>query len=218
VKNSGVFEVELGKYTLGDLIYGLAKGIENEGKLKAVLPGGPSSSFISSDNLDVVMGYKSLEKIGSSLGTGAIIVLDETVSIVKLVKNFFDFYQKQSCGDCVPCRVGTKRIYEILRWITEPMGPAEFRDWYRLGGPAKVSCIENLKRFGTVMKTAAKCGLGQAAPEPLLSSINLFGNEYQTLIAQRKVEYERFVEQSSVSSTQKSISDPVRSIMRRIDL
>ena len=216
VKNAGVFEVELGKYSLGDLIYGLAKGIENDRKLKAVLPGGPSTRFISSDNLDVVMDYKSLEKAGSSLGAGAIIVMDETVSIPELVKHFFEFYQKESCGDCVPCRVGTKRIADILHLMTEPMRPKEFKDWYRLGRPSETSCIEALKRTGTVMKTAAKCGLGQAAPEPLLSSIELFGNEYHALIAKRREEYEHFIENSSVSSDQKESSNPARSIMRRI--
>jgi len=218
VKDPGVFEIELGKYTLGDLIYGFAKGIENNRKLKAVLPGGPSTCFISSDNLNVVMDYKSLDRAGSSLGTGAIIVLDETVSIPELVKHFFDFYQKESCGDCVPCRVGTKKIDDFLYWITKPMGLAEFKDWHRLGGPEKASCIERLMRFGTVMKVAAKCGLGQAAPEPLLSSIKLFGNEYNALIKQRQEEYECFVEQTSISSKREGVSDPVRSIMRRIDL
>lgn len=216
VKNSGVFEVELGKYSLGDLIYGLAKGIENDRKLKAVLPGGPSTRFISSDNLDVVMDYKSLEIAGSSIGSGAIIVLDETVSIPELVKYFFEFYQKESCGDCVPCRVGTRKIRDILHLITEPVRPTEFKDWHRLGGPAEISCIETLKQTGKVMKTAAKCGLGQAAPEPLLSSIELFGHEYYALIAQRQEEYKRFVEKSSASSDREGASDPVRSIMRRI--
>jgi len=216
VKNSGVFEVELGKYSLGDLIYGLAKGIENDRKLKAVLPGGPSTRFISSENLDVIMDYKSLEKAGSSLGSGAIIVLDETVNIPELVKYFFEFYQKESCGDCAPCRVGTKRINDILHLIAEPVRPKEFKDWHRLGGPAETSCIEALKRTGAVMKTAAKCGLGQAAPEPLLSSIELFGHEYHALIAKRREEFERLVEKSSTSSDREGTSDPARSIMRRI--
>jgi NADH:ubiquinone oxidoreductase subunit F (NADH-binding) len=216
VKNSGVFEVELGKYSLGDLIYGLAKGIENDRKVKAVLPGGPSTRFISGDNLDVVMDHRSLENAGSSLGVGAIIVLDETVSIPLLVKHFFEFYQKESCGDCVPCRIGTKKIGDMLHLITEPVRSAEFEDWHKLGGPAEVSCIETLKRIGAVMKSAAKCGLGQAAPEPLLSSIELYEPEYRALIAQRQQEYERFVEKSSASSDPRGTSDSVHTIMRRI--
>ncbi|MFC1792343.1 response regulator [Planctomycetota bacterium] len=217
VNNSGVFEVELGKYSLGDLIYGLAKGIENDRKLKAVLPGGPSTRFMSSDNLDVIMDYKSLEKAGSSLGSGAIIVLDETVSIPELVKYFFEFYQKESCGDCVPCRVGTKRIKNILDLITEPVRLQGFKDWQRLGSPAEMSCLEVLKRTGIVMKTAAKCGLGQAAPEPLLSSMELFGHEYHTLLEQRQQEYERYVKESAPTDRGGEGSDPARSIMEIID-
>jgi NADH:ubiquinone oxidoreductase subunit F (NADH-binding) len=216
VNNSGVFEVELGKHTLRDLIYGLAKGVEDGRKLKALQPGGPSTCFISSDNLDVVMDYKSLDRAGSSLGTGTIIVLDETVSIPELVKHFFDYWQKESCGDCVPCRLGTKKIDEILYWITEPMGPADFQNWHRFGGPAKMSYIEILEDIGKTMKIAAKCGFGQAAPQSLLSSIKLFGNEYRSLIAQRQAEYERFVKQSSGLSN--GATKPVRSILRRIDL
>jgi len=214
VNNSGVFEIELGKYSLGDLVYGLAGGIEDGRKLKAVLPGGPSTRFISADNLDAVLDYKSLENAGSSLGSGAIIVLDETVSIPELVKHFFEFYQKESCGDCVPCRAGTRKIRDMLRLITEPIGPAKVKDWRRLGPDAEVSCIETLKRTGTVMEIAAKCGLGQAAPGPLLSSLELFGHEYRALIAQRQEEYERCVKESSASSEKPF--DPAGSIMRRI--
>jgi NADH-quinone oxidoreductase subunit F len=217
VNNPGVFEVELGKYSLGDLVYGLAKGIENDRKLKAVLPGGPSTSFISSDNLDVIMDYKSLQKAGSSLGSGAVIVLDETVSIPELVKYFFEFYQKESCGDCVPCRVGTKKIRDILDLITKPVQLTEFKDWHRLGGPSEASCIEALKQTGNVMKAAAKCGLGQAAPEPLLSSIELFGHEYRALLEQRQQEYERHVKESAPTDRGEEGPGPARSIMEIID-
>jgi NADH:ubiquinone oxidoreductase subunit F (NADH-binding) len=217
VNNSGVFEVELGKYSLGDLIYGLAKGIENDRKLKAVLPGGPSTRFVSSDNLDVIMDYRSLQKAESSLGSGAIIVLDETVSIPELVRYFFKFYQKESCGDCVPCRVGTKRIKSILDLITEPVQLQGFKDWQKLGSPAEMSCLEVLKSTGNVMKTAAKCGLGQAAPEPLLSSIELFGHEYRTLLKQRQQEYEHYVKESAPTDRDERGSDPARSIMEIID-
>jgi len=216
VNNSGVFEVELGKYSLGDLVYGLAGGIEDGRELKAVLPGGPSTRFISSDNLDVLMDHKSMAAAGSSLGSGAIIVLDDTVSIPELVRHFFEFFQKESCGDCVPCRAGTKKIRDILRLITEPIGPAKLKDWRRLGRHPEKSCIETLTRTGSVMEVAAKCGLGQAAPEALLSSLELFGGEYQALIAQRQEEYERCVEELSASSDAAKPFDPAGSIMKRI--
>ncbi len=215
VKNPGVFEIELGKYSLGDIIYGLAGGAENDIKLKAVLPGGPSTRFIAGDNLDVVLDYKSMEKAGSSLGSGAIIVIEETVSIPELVKHFFDFFQKESCGDCVPCRTGTKKIKDILHLITEPVRPSEFQKWRKLFGNQEGLCIETLKRTGKVMEVAAKCGLGQASPKPLLSSLELFGNEYQALIAQRQQEYERCANESSHSSNWSS-QDSARSIMDRI--
>ena len=104
----------------------------------------------------------------------------------------------------------------MLHLITEPVRSAEFEDWHKLGGPTEVSCIETLKRICAVMKSAAKCGLGQAAAEPLLSSMELFGHEYHALIAQRQEEFERLVRESSASSDQGEASDPVRSIMRRI--
>ena len=214
VKNAGVFEVELGKYSLRDLVYGLAGGIEGDREFKAVLPGGPSTRFVSRDNIDVIMDYKSLEKAGTSLGAGSIIVLDETVSMPELVEQFFEFYQEESCGDCVPCRIGTRKIKDILHFMTVPVRSTNFENWQRLGGP--VSCIETLKRTAKLMKTAAKCGLGQAAPEPLLSSIELFGDEYDALIAQRQQEYARLLEESSAPSQQGGTSDSVRSIMRKI--
>jgi NADH:ubiquinone oxidoreductase subunit F (NADH-binding)/DNA-binding response OmpR family regulator len=217
VNNSGVFEVELGKYSLGDLIYGLAGGIEGDRKLKAVLPGGPSTRFVSSDHLDVRMDYRSMENAGSSLGSGAIIVLDEAVCIPELVRYFFEFYHKESCGDCVPCRVGTRRIRDMLHLITEPVGPAEFRNWQRLGGPDGNLCLEILKQTGSVMKTAAKCGLGQAAPEPLLSSIELFEQEYLSLIAERQAEYACFEQTVAASSDATEAPNPAQAIMRKIE-
>lgn len=200
VKNPGVFEIELGKYTLADLIYGLAEGIENDMKLKAVLPGGASTCFMAGDNLDVAMDYKSLEKAGSSLGTGAILVFDETVSIPEVVRDLFDFYQKESCGTCVPCRVGTKKIDDILHSITKPIKLEQLKDLHRVGGPREMPYIESLQDTGTAMKKASKCGLGQTAPDPLLSSLELFKNEYHTVIERRQNEYEHFVEEARMLS------------------
>jgi hypothetical protein len=93
----------------------------------------------------------------------------------------------------------------------------EFKDWHRFGGPYEISCIEVLKQTGDVMKTAAKCGLGQAAPEPLLSSIEMFGHEYRTLLEQRKQEYERYVKESAPAVQDAKSPNPARSIMEIID-
>ena len=199
VKNPGVYEVELGKYTLGDLIYGLADGIEGNRKLKAVLPGGASTRFFTKDKLNVRVDYRSLRKAGSSLGTGAILVFDETVSIPEIVRDFFDFYQEESCGNCVPCRIGTKRISEMLHWITEPVDLDQLK-YLGPGGPKKMAYIEKLRDIAMTMKDAAKCGLGQAAPDPLLSSIEFFKNEYDALIEKRQKEYEYFIEKAKILS------------------
>jgi len=193
VKNPGVCEAELGKHTLGDLIYGPAEGIEGNRKLKAVLPGGASTRFLIEDKLDIRMDYGSLKEAGSSLGTGGIIVFDETVSIPEIVRDFFDFYEEESCGNCVPCRIGTKRISEMLHWITEPVNLDQLK-YLCAGGPRKMAYLEKLQEIGIVMKDASKCGLGQTAPDPLLSSLELFKNGYSTLIEQRQEEYEQFAE------------------------
>lgn len=198
VKNPGVYEVELGKCTLADLIYGLAGGIEGNRKLKAVLPGGASTRFLTKNELYVRMDYKSLKEIGTTLGTGAVIVFDETISIPKIVEHFFDFYQEESCGSCVPCRIGTRRISEILHHIIEPVNLRKLRDLCGTDGPEKMSYLENLQDIGTAMKESSKCGLGQAAPDPLLSSIDLFKDEYSTLIKHRQKEYERLVKKASL--------------------
>ena len=191
VKNPGIYEVELGKCTLANLIYDLAGGIGGNRKLKAVLPGGASARFLTKDKLDIRMDYKSLNKAGTTLGTGAIIVFDETISIPEIVEYFFDFYQEESCGSCVPCRIGTKRISEILHHINEPVNSGQLKDLYGSDGPEKMFYLEKLWDIGTAMKESSKCGLGQAAPDPLLSSIEFFKNEYSTLIKQRQREYEK---------------------------
>lgn len=195
VKNPGVYEVELGKYTLGDLIYELAEGIEENRKLKAVLPGGASTRFLTEDKLDIRMDYRSLKETGSSLGTGAIIVFDEAENIPEIVRDFFDFYEEESCGNCVPCRIGTKRISEMLQWITEPVNLDQLK-YLDTGGPKEMAYLKKLQDIGVVMKDASKCGLGQTAPDPLLSSIELFKNEYRILIEQRQKEYEYFAERT----------------------
>jgi len=180
VKNPGVYELELGKFTLADLIYGLAGGIEGNRKLKAVLPGGASTRFLTKDNLDIKMDYKSLKEAGTSLGTGAVIVFDETISIPRIVKHLFDFYEEESCGSCVPCRIGTKRISEILKDIIEP-ATVKVGNLYGTDG-ANMNYLTKLKDIGMAMKESSKCGLGQSAPDPLLSSIDFFSNEYLALI------------------------------------
>lgn len=196
VRNPGVYEVELGKYNLRDLIYGLAGGIEKDKEVKAILPGGGSTRFLTRDDLYVMMDYRSIKEAGSSLGTGAVMVFDVTVSIPEIVQSLFDFYQKESCGNCTPCRVGTKRVKEILYRVVEPIRVERLSELRKAGGPEKMSYLKELQVIGETMKKASKCGLGQAAPDPLLSSTEFFENEYLTFIKHRQREYEYIVQET----------------------
>lgn len=175
VKKPGIYEVELGKYSLNDLIYGLAGGVEGDKAIKAVIPGGASTCFLNKESLNVKIDYQSLKKVESSLGTGAIIVFDETTCIPEIVKQFFDFYYEESCGYCVPCRLGTKAIKDMLTFMLEPATETK----------EKLS-VEQLIEMGNMMQQASRCGLGQSAANPLLSSIRLFEEDYQTLMDGKK--------------------------------
>jgi len=164
VKKVGVYEIELGKYTLKEIIYGLAGGIRANKRIKGVIPGGASTQFLTEKELNVKYDFDSLKKVGSGLGTGGIMVFASDKSIPVVVRDLFAFYSDESCGYCVPCRIGTKRVYEILTRIAD----AEMRkDDY-----------ENLCLLGELMKDTARCGLGQACPNPLLSSLEKFKGEY----------------------------------------
>lgn len=197
VKNPGVFEVELGKYTLKELIYGLAKGIPGHKNIKAILPGGASTPFLTKKHLNTRVDYQSLQEAGSTLGTGALMVLTEEVNIPDLVKHLFEFYVAESCGNCVPCRIGTKRVAEMLAQITEPLDPLKWKDLYDKGGPKNISYLEKFRRLSEVL-TISKCGLGQGAAYPLLSSLNYFESEYKKALDKRQKEYERFLTKTSV--------------------
>ena len=190
VRKPGVFEVEMGKYTLGDLINGLAEGVEGDKKIKAILPGGASTRFLTNEHLNVLTDYRSLHEAGSSLGTGGIIVFDEEQSIPNIVKHLFNFYRQESCGVCVPCRLGTNDVYEILCLITEPMTRKKFRGFYNVYSPKEKRYLEQVRNIAAVLKGLSRCGLGQSASDPLQSSLTFFEDEYNTLIEERQKEYE----------------------------
>lgn len=164
VKKTGVSEIELGKYTIKEIIYGLGGGIKKNKKIKAVIPGGASTRFLTEKETNVRYDFDSLKKAGNSLGTGGIIVFSTDRDIPRVVRDFFAFYSDESCGYCVPCRIGTKRIYEILNRFT--------------GSKMKKNEYENLYILGEVIKDTARCGLGQACINPLLSSLEKFKSEY----------------------------------------
>ncbi|MDI6800869.1 MAG: NADH-quinone oxidoreductase subunit NuoF [Thermodesulfovibrionales bacterium] len=164
VKNTGLIEVPMG-ITLKEIIYDIGGGIENDKKLKAVQTGGPSGGCITPDMLDINVDYESLAKVGSIVGSGGMIVLDEDDCMVNVAKYFLSFTQAESCGKCVPCRIGTKRLLEILNRITK--------------GKGKEDDIELLLKLGSDVKSASLCGLGQTAPNPVLSTIKYFREEYE---------------------------------------
>lgn len=171
VKNTGLVEVPMG-ITLREIVYDIGGGIPNDKKFKAVQTGGPSGGCLSEKHLDTPVDYESLTSAGSIMGSGGMIVIDEDSCMVSVAKFFLEFTQNESCGKCTPCREGTKRMLEILTRITEAKG--------------QEGDIEKLERLGNMIKKSSLCGLGQSAPNPVLSTIKNFREEYEEHIRDKK--------------------------------
>jgi NADH-quinone oxidoreductase subunit F len=171
IKNSGLIEVPMG-IPLREIIYDIGGGIENNKAFKAVQTGGPSGGCIPAHLLDIKVDYESLAQVGSIVGSGGMVVLDENDCMVNIAKFFLQFTQSESCGKCIPCRVGTKRLLEILERITS--------------GKGRVGDIELLEDLANDVKATSLCGLGQTAPNPILSTIKYFRDEYETHITKKK--------------------------------
>ncbi|WP_353928559.1 NADH-quinone oxidoreductase subunit NuoF [Desulfofundulus kuznetsovii] len=163
VINTGLVEVPMGT-TLRDLVYKIGGGIKDGKKFKAAQTGGPSGGCIPAEYLDVPIDYESLARIGAIVGSGGLIITDEDTCIVDFARFFMDFTQSESCGKCPPCRIGTKRILEILVRITQ--------------GRGKEDDLDRLEELCVNIKDAALCGLGQTAPNPVLTTIKYFRDEY----------------------------------------
>ncbi len=164
VKNSGLIEVPMGM-TLGEMIMDIGGGMTGRNKFKAVQTGGPSGGCIPAQYLDLPVDFDSLASVGSMMGSGSMVVVDDTTCMADLAKFFISFTQHESCGKCVPCRIGTKRMLEILTRITQ--------------GKGREGDIDLLIEIGTDVKTTSLCGLGQSAPNPILSSIRFFRDEFE---------------------------------------
>jgi NADH:ubiquinone oxidoreductase subunit F (NADH-binding) len=171
VKNTGLVEVPMGT-TLRDIVYDIGGGLESGRTLKAVQTGGPSGGCIPASLIDTPVEYKTLAEIGSIMGSGGMIVLDDTDCMVATSKFFLEFTQAESCGKCVPCREGTVRMLEILERITK--GDGEPED------------LEKLERLGHLMQTTSLCGLGQTAPNPILSALDNFREEFETHVIEKR--------------------------------
>jgi NADH-quinone oxidoreductase subunit F len=170
VKNTGLVEVPVGT-SLGELIYDIGGGIRNNRRFKAAQMGGPSGGCIPREHLNVPLDYESLSELGAIMGSGGLIVMDEDTCMVDVARFFIEFVQEESCGKCVPCRVGTRRMLEILERIC--------------AGQGEEGDIERLIALGHFIKTASLCGLGQTAPNPVLSTIRHFRHEYEEHIRDR---------------------------------
>ena len=171
VVNVGLVEVPMGT-TLREIVFDIGGGIPGGHKFKAAQTGGPSGGCIPEENLDTPIDYESLGKIGSMMGSGGLIVMDDTKCMVNLAKFYLGFTVDESCGKCNPCRIGTKRMLEILERITE--GNGELED------------IEKLEKLAVTIKQASVCGLGQTAPNPVLSTIKYFKDEYIAHVKDKK--------------------------------
>jgi NADH:ubiquinone oxidoreductase subunit F (NADH-binding) len=171
IRNPGLIEVPMG-ITLREIIEEIGGGSESGKPLKAVQTGGPSGGCIPAALLDMSVDYESLQKVGSIVGSGGMIVLDADDCMVNVAKYFVQFTQEESCGKCVPCRVGTKRLHEMLERITK--------------GQGREGDLERLEALSHGVKTTALCGLGQSAPNPVLSTIKYFRAEYEAHIRDKK--------------------------------
>ena len=173
VKNTGLVEVPMGT-SLGELIYDIGGGITGGKSFKAAQIGGPSGGCIPREHLSIPLDYESVTKLGAIMGSGGLIVMDDDTCMVDVARFFLEFVQEESCGKCVPCRVGTKRMLEILERIC--------------AGAGVEGDIETLETLGRQIKDTSLCGLGQSAPNPVLSTIRYFRHEYEAHIRQRHCE------------------------------
>ena len=163
VVNTGLIEVPMGT-TLREVVYDIGGGIKNGKKFKAVQIGGPSGGCLTEEHLDLPMDFDSLKKVGAIIGSGGLVVMDEDSCMVNIAQFFMNFICEESCGKCTPCREGTTRMNEILTRITQ--------------GNGRMSDIDELKSLGKMIQTSSLCGLGKTAPNPVLSTLQNFEEEY----------------------------------------
>jgi NADH:ubiquinone oxidoreductase subunit F (NADH-binding)/NAD-dependent dihydropyrimidine dehydrogenase PreA subunit len=164
VKRTGLVEVPLGT-TLRQIIFDIGGGVLDDKPFKAVQTGGPSGGCIPADLLDTPVDYDSLRAAGSIMGSGGLVVMDHSTCMVDFARYFLDFAEKESCGACVPCRLGTKQLLDILEDLT--------------AGEGRAGDLELLAELGEAVKAGSLCGLGQTAPNPVLTTLRYFRQEYE---------------------------------------
>jgi NADH:ubiquinone oxidoreductase subunit F (NADH-binding)/(2Fe-2S) ferredoxin len=171
VNNVGLVEVPMGM-SIGSIIYDMCRGIPNGKKFKAVQLGGPSGGCIPAQHLNASVDYESIAQLGAIMGSGGMIVMDEDKCMVDVARFFMEFCHEESCGKCTPCRVGTEKMLEILTGICE--------------GNGKEGDLETLERWAAIVQNTALCGLGQTAPNPVLSTLRYFRSEYEAHIHEKR--------------------------------
>ncbi|KAF5070583.1 Electron transport complex subunit RsxB [anaerobic digester metagenome] len=177
---TGLAEVNMGT-SLKDLIYIIAGGVRDGKQLKAIQLGGPSGSCLPEKSLDVLIDYEALLEAGTIMGSGGLVVMDEDTCMVDIAKFFTDFLQRESCGKCIPCREGSRRMHEIMENITRrPVNESGHETLERFKG------VMQLENLADVIKDTSLCGLGQTAPNPLLSALKYFREEFEEHIFDRK--------------------------------
>ena len=208
VNHTGLVEVPMGA-TLRDIVFDIGGGIPNGRKYKAVQTGGPSGGCIPAEYLDTPVDFASLAKIGSIMGSGGIIVLDETDCMVDIARFYLDFTVAESCGKCVPCREGTKRMLEILERITAGEGTPED--------------LDRLETLAEVITNSSLCGLGQTAANPVVSTLKYFREEYEAHVYEKRCPagvcqalLEFFITENCIGCTKCARNCPVSAISGKV--
>ncbi len=180
ISRTGLVEVAMGT-KIGDIIFKIGGGVPDNKKFKASQIGGPSGGCLTNQHLDLEVDYESLQSAGAMMGSGGLVVMDEDTCMVDIAKYFMDFIQRESCGKCIPCREGTRRMLEILNRITQGRKTETGNDALE-----RFKGIMYLNRLAEVIKDTSLCGLGKSAPNPVLSTLRWFRDEYEAHIFERR--------------------------------
>lgn len=180
VERTGLIEVAMGT-TVREIVFDIGGGIPGGKAYKAVQIGGPSGGCIPTEHLDIEVDYESLKTIGAMMGSGGLVVMDEDICMVDVAKFFMDFIQRESCGKCIPCREGTRRMLEILQRITSGYGMEKGNDALQ-----RFKGIMHLQRLSETIQDTSLCGLGQTAPNPVVSTLRYFRDEYEAHVFERR--------------------------------
>jgi len=201
VRNIGLVEVPMGT-TFNEIVFDIGGGHPNGKEIKAIQIGGPSGGVITKEYFDIPIDYDSVTEIGAMMGSGGLIIMDEDNDMVEIAKFYLDFTQDESCGKCTPCRIGTKRMYEILERLTNMEGT-----------PNDLLLLETL---GENIKNASLCGLGQTAPNPVLSTMRFFKEEYEAYAYRTKRTKYAVIEDKCIGCTKCSRVCPVNCISGKV--